>query len=240
MLLPKGIKDFILEFKEPFDPKTKSVKLAKERIKDRGEKAIQQAVEEEVAIIKTEWKEAQNRGLKLHKQIQDKRTKIKTCVIEGHSGKKSNNIPDPSSNKLKNNTTYIEKSIVSDKYKLLGYADEVNVVNNYINIEDIKTTKVIYNTSAIKLKNGFTVAPTYFFSPINKLQDCNKNEAALQLSIYMYLLWLSNKNLKPGKLHIRHIKTNSQDKIVEEILIPVPYLREEVKAMLKNRIQNAV
>lgn len=239
-MLYKGIKNFISEFKEPFDAKTKAIKLAKERLKEKGEKATQQAVEEEVAIIRAEWKEAENRGIKLHKQIQDKRTKIKTCVIEGHSGKKSNDIPDPSSNKLKNNTTYIEKSIVSDKYKLIGYADEVNVVNNYINIEDTKTTKVIYNTSAIKLKNGFTVPPTYFFAPINKLQDCNKNETALQVSLYMYLLWLSNKNLKPGKLTIRHVKTNSQDKIIEEVIIPIPYLREEVKAMLKNRMQDAV
>jgi uncharacterized spore protein YtfJ len=47
-----------------------------------------------------------------------------------------------------------------------------------------------------------------------------------------------NKKLKPGTLHIRHIKTNDKGDILEELLIEVPYLLEEVKKMLKHRIKN--
>lgn len=236
----KGIKDFIEEFKEPFDKNAKSLKLAKERVKERGDIATIVAVKEEQKIILAEWKKAQERGSKLHKQIQDKKTKVKKCIVEGWESPKSGSKPDPSTNILKNNTNYIEKKIISEKYQLIGYADDVEVKNNYINIEDAKTSPYINRTSAIKLKNGFIVPPKYFYAPLDKLQDCNFNEAALQMSLYMYLLWTHNKKLKPGKMYIRHIKTNSQDKITEEILIEVPYLREEVKAMLKYRLQNVV
>ena len=123
---------------------------------------------------------------------------------------------------------------------MVGYADDVEIKNNFIKIEDIKTTKAIYKTSGIKTKTGYLVPPTYFYPPISKLQDCNFNEAALQMSIYMYILWTYNKKLKPGKMYIRHIKTNSFDKVTEQVLIEVPYLREEVKAMLKYKLQNVV
>lgn len=236
----KGIKDFINEFREPFDPKSKSLKLAKERLKEKGEKATEENIKIEVALIKEEWDNKQKRGTKLHKEIQNQKAKIKNTIVEGREVIIKGSTPDPSTNLLSNGFTYIEKKIVSAKYGLVGYADEVKVVKNFIHIEDIKTTEKIYRSSAIKLKNGFTVPPTYFFPPIDKIQDSNFYEAALQVSLYMYILWIHNKRLKPGKLYIRHIKTNSQDKIIKEELIELPYLRDEVKAMLKHRKLNAL
>lgn len=235
-----GIKDFIKEFKEPFDANASALKKAKERLRERGERATEAAVREEAKIIREEWEELNKKGIKIHKQVQDKKAKIKNCIVEGWAKADKKGTPSSSSNKLENNTNYIEKRVVSEKYGLVGYADDVEVKNNFINIEDTKTVKAIYKTSAIKLKNGMTLPPTYFYAPINKLQDCNFNEAALQMSLYMYILWTHNKKLKPGKMYIRHIKTNSQDKILEEKLHKVPYLRDEVKAMLKHRLQNAL
>lgn len=229
-----GIKDFISEFKEPFDLKKK----AKQRIKDNGDRATKQAIEEEMLVLKKEYDEATKRGEALHKKVQDKKTKTKNCIVEGWVKFDKSSEPNPSANILKNNTSYIEKKILSDKYKLVGYADEVSINKNVINIEDIKTTKKIYRNSSIRLKNGFVLPPTYFYPPIDKLQACNFNEAALQMSLYMYILWIHNKKLKPGKLHIRHIKTNDKDDILEEELIEVPYLLEEVKKLLKYRIKN--
>lgn len=237
----RGIKDFISEFKEVFDKNAKSLKEAKSRLKDRGEKATLDAVKEEQQIVLAEWKKAQDRGIKLHKQIQNKKCKKdKNIIVEGWKKSKKLDSIDISINKLKNNTTYIEKEIVSDKYKLIGYADEVRVKNNYITIEDIKTCSKIYRTSGIKTRTGYIVPPVYYYSPIDKLQSCNFNDAALQMSLYMYLLWIHNKKLKPGKMYIRHIKTNSFDKITEEELIEVPYLRDEVKLILKYRLQNVI
>jgi len=235
-----GVKAFIDEFREPFDSNAKSLKEAKKRIKDRGDSATAAAVKLEQLVVLSEYKKAQDRGTKLHKEIQNRKIKSKKCIVEGWKDDKKSKSSETYNNTLKNNTTYIEKKIVSDKYKLIGYADEVMVINNYINIEDAKTTKTIYRTSGIKTRTGYLVPPTFFYPPLDKLQDCNFNEAALQMSLYMYLLWINNKKMKPGKMFIRHIKTNAQDKITEEPLIEVPYLREEVKAMLKYRLKNAV
>lgn len=235
----KGIKDFISDFKEPFDKNAVSLKKAKERVRERGDKATSEAVKEEQQVVLAEWKQAQDRGIRLHKQIQDRKIASKKCVVEGwvkHDAKGSTS--DNFTNHLNNNTNYIEKKITSEKYKLIGYADDVVVENNFITIEDTKTTKTIYKTSAIKLRTGMTLPPTYFNHPIGKLQACNYNEIALQTSLYMYLLWTENKKLKPGKMFIRHIKTNITDKITEEVLIELPYLRTEVRAMLKYRLQN--
>lgn len=230
----KGIKEFIAEFKEPFDYK----KVAKERLKENGERATKQAIDNEIVILKEEFKKKQNKGTAIHKKIQNKKTKIKEYIVEGWENSSKKGAPDPSTNILRNNTSYIEKKIVSEKYGLVGYADEVEVRKNYINIEDVKTSKRIYKTSSIRLKNGFVLPPTYFYPPIDKLQACNYYEAALQMSLYMYLLWMHNKKLKPGKLHIRHIKTNDNDQILGEELIEVPYLIEEVKRLLKHKLKN--
>lgn len=230
----KGIKEFIAEFKEPFDIKKK----AKQRIKDSGERATKQAIEEEMIILQKEYKEATERGEKLHKEIQNKKTKIKDCIVEGWEKFDKGSSPDLSTNTLQNNKTYIEKRIISDKYELVGYADEVEVKKNFINIEDTKTWKKIYRSSVIRLKNGFVLPPTYYYPPVDNTPACNYYDAALQISMYMYILWIHNKKLKPGKLVIRHIKTNDNDKILEEELIEVPYLLEEVKKLLKYRIKN--
>lgn len=231
----KGIKNFISEFKEPYDLKRK----AKERIKENGDRATKQAIEDEIILLKKEYDDKTKRGENLHKKIQKNKVKIKNCIVEGWEDNSNKEFPpNPTINKLLNNNTYIEKKIISEKYKLVGYADEVEVKKNFINIEDIKTQKRIYRTSSIRLKNGFVLPPTYFYSPIDKLQDCNYYEAALQMSLYLYILWTYNKKLKPGKLHIRHIKTNDKDDILKEELIEVPYLLDEVKKILKHRLKN--
>ena len=51
----------------------------------------------------------------------------------------------------------------------------------------------------------------------------------------MYILWTYNKRLKPGKLYIRHVKLTDNGDIIHEELIEVPFLREEIKALLKNK-----
>lgn len=234
-----GIKEFIGEFKEPFDRVGTANKKAKERLKERGERATEESIREEAQVIMAEWDEQRIRGEKLHKQIQDKKAKTKKCIVEGwQDSSKKGFSDDVSCNVLKNNTSYIEKKVISTKYKLIGYVDDLEVLKNVMTLEDAKSPKVIYRNSAIKLKNGFTLPPVYYAAPISNLQVCNFNDAALQLSLYMYILWEHNKKMRPGKLYIRHIITNTKDKITEQVLIPVPYLREEVKAMLKYRLEN--
>lgn len=231
-----SVKAFIDQFREEFDYK----KVAKTRLKDSGERATKQAIDDEIEILKEEYQKASQRGTDIHKKHQNKIIKSKECVVGVYenNGKKSKSIITDEENVLKNNTTYIEKKVIYDKYKLIGYSDQVDVIKNFINVEEVKTFKKLYRTSSIKLKSGLTLAPKYFFSPIDKLQDCNYYQTALQSSIYMYILWIHNKHLKPGKIHLRHIKTNDKDDIIEEELIELPYLLDEVKKILKYRLKN--
>ena len=43
-----------------------------------------------------------------------------------------------------------------------------------------------------------------FLEPISHLEMCNWNEYALKMSVYMYLIWLNNRDLKMGNLILEH------------------------------------
>jgi len=107
-----------------------------------------------------------------------------------------------------------------------------------INITDNKVIDKLYRSSSFKTDTGFQVIGEKMFEPLDHLDSCNFNEAVLQLSLYMYLAWENNKNLKIGKLFIRHIKLNDKGKKIKDELIPVPYLKSEVKKILKYRLLN--
>ena len=119
----------------------------------------------------------------------------------------------------------------------MGFPDKIEIKKGYINITEIKTFKRLNRTSpSIKIGTKFIKAKYNY--PLEHLDDCNYVDTILQLSLYMFLVWNSNKKYKIGKLFIRHIITNSSDEIIEEKYIEVPYLREEVKLMLKYKLKN--
>lgn len=233
-----GVKELISNYKKPFDRVTKATKKAKANLKERGEKASGEILQEEVELVLAEWDEKTLNGQKAHDVINKKQlTKDPSIIVsqyEKHDADSNIEI-DAGINILERNKRYIEKQIVSNHHYIIGYADLVEVTRDgYINIEDYKTWDKIYRTSAFLIDNGFKVPATYFFPPISHIQDTNYWAACLQLSIYMYILWTYNKKLKPGKLYIRHIPLNDKGMIIDETLIEVPYLREEVKNILKN------
>jgi hypothetical protein len=49
---------------------------------------------------------------------------------------------------------------------------------------------------------------------------------------------LQDEKLKPGKITLRYIKTNDNDKILEEEIIELPYLLDEVKKLLRYKLKN--
>lgn len=238
-----GIKKFISQYKKPFDRIGKATKKAKGILKDRGDKLTKALIEEEVNLILEEWNIKTQKGIDAHTLINNKEMKKNPDIIyEGYvkyeEAEENDKLIDTSINKLSSSSIYIEKKIVSNHHMLIGYADKVEVTkDNFINIEDYKSWDKLYRSSSYVVENGFKIAPSFFFSPINHLQDTNYSEACLQLSLYMYILWTYNKKLKPGSLKIRHIKLNEEGLIIDEEYIEVPYLREEVKAMLKNKKQ---
>lgn len=236
-----GVKSLISEFKEPFDRIGKATKKAKKIISDRGDKATKELLEEEVNLILAEWDRKRKRGEDYQKKLCEKELKInKNAILEEYEKHDdSKEIDHKRISKVENNKTYLEKKLVSNKYKIIGYADRIDVKKGVINIIDNKVVEKIYRSSGFTLDNGFRMPPTKMLSPIDHLDDCNYNDFVLQLSLYMYLAWESNKRLKIGKLYIRHIHMNELNKIVSDELIEVPYMKEEVKKILKYRLLNS-
>ena len=232
----RGIKDFISDYKEPFDRIKQATKKAKAALKDRGEKATQKLIEEEMAVIIAEWDRKTQYGEEAHKalneqELRDNPNAILHEYIKYTGEGEMNSLEE---NKLEKGITYLEKKIVSNHHHLIGYADKVEVTKDgFINITDHKTHDKIYRTSGFTIDNGFKVPPKLYFPPVNHLHACNFVDAALQLSFYMYILWTHNKKLKPGKLYINHVSLNEEGKILSTELIETPYMREEVKALLQ-------
>lgn len=146
-------------------------------------------------------------------------------------------------NRLENNTVYAELMIYDEEYMVCGQSDKVVVVDNRINIMDYKTDKEIpFNAYQSKFE-----PPEKFLPPISHLDYCRGNEYSLKMSLYMYMLWKSNRGrLRPGKLIIEHAKllrdpdkddlpilVDGKPVVNELVTIELPYLKNEVISILK-------
>lgn len=235
-----SVGDLINEFKEEFDTVAIATKKAKKLLKERGEKADKLAVDNEANLIMEEWEEERQRGIVSHNELNKKELEVNpNAILEGRSGDfRTTEEICKSYFKLKNNKTYLEKLLASNKYKVIGYVDKISVSRGTINITDNKFVKKIYYGSSYKLPNGMTIKGGTMNPPLAHLDACNYNEFCLQLSLYMYLAWENNKDLRVGKLFIRHIILNENSKNISDELIEVPYLKKEVISMLKYKLLN--
>ena len=148
---------------------------------------------------------------------------------------------------------YPEHMVYLKSAGVCGQSDLVEVVNGKVNIIDYKTNK------EIKMK-GFTNwegITEKMLLPVNNLDDCHFNHYALQLSIYMYIILKHNPKLKPGKIFIHHVKfeierednwgypigkkdENGNPIVKEVIVIPIPYLVDEVQAVIHYMKDNPI
>jgi hypothetical protein len=113
---------------------------------------------------------------------------------------------------------YPETILFSEKYKIAGTCDILEIKDGYFNILDFKTNKEIDYIS--KYDNWLN-------KPVTHLSDCNFNIYALQLSLYAYMFQMQTK-MKVGKLQIFYLNPTTS----EFITIPIPYLGRDVKAVL--------
>lgn len=193
--------------------------------------------------LQKEWNANKDKGIAIHKKIQEELEKEDDVVSyhtdftgKGRVEEILNSLPDKD-DKLENGKTYLERPVFSRKQGIWGFPDKIVVKRNTIHLEDIKTWKVMYRSSAvIKTPTGWSKEK--FLKPLDHLDTCNYWDAVLQLSLYMHILWENNKNLKVGKLYINHITTNSKDVIIGREKIEVPYLREEIQNLLKYKKVN--
>jgi hypothetical protein len=142
---------------------------------------------------------------------------------------------------------YPEHMVYLKSIGVCGQADRVEVYDNQIHLFDYKTNKEI-KKEGFKEYNGKVKKMR---PPLSHLDDCNFNDYALQLSIYMYIMHKHNFHLDIGMMQINHIlfeieKHDEQgnpivcvdalgDPVVSKIIpYDVPYLKNEVIAMFKH------
>jgi primase-polymerase (primpol)-like protein len=128
---------------------------------------------------------------------------------------------------------------------ICGQSDLVEVVNGVVNIIDYKTNKEIKMESYVDWEGK----SDKLMEPVSTLDDCNYNHYALQLSVYMYIILKHNPRLRPGKMYIHHVTFEEESKdeygypvtkydsngdpVVKEVIpIAIPYLQEEVIAIM--------
>lgn len=227
------IKEFVQSFKEPFNREVAALKKAKKNLRSRQEPISKKEgnLEREVEAVKQEWDNRRVWGEVAHKLVQDELLKNENFIFEGWKEKTSDEyeiIP------LEIGKTYIEKTVIDPLNMLWGYADKVEVdKKGYIHITDFKTFKELRRDYTGKQENGMFYIKN-FFSPIEGIVDCNFNEAALQASLYMYILWTTNKRLKIGKIFIEHLKLDEDTgQLIGRELHEAPFLLAEVKKMLR-------
>lgn len=148
--------------------------------------------------------------------------------------------------RLQNNTIYPEFMVYSYTDQLCGQSDKVEVVNNKVNITDYKTIKALKTEGFVNWEG----ISQKMQAPLSHLDDCHLVHYTLQLSLYLYMILKHNPQFKPGILNIEHIKfkldsmdeygfpiyhkDNNNQFVVEEIKnYQVPYMKEEVLAILK-------
>lgn len=153
-------------------------------------------------------------------------------------------------NDLEDNTVYPELMIYDLEHGICGQSDEVEIKNGVIEVRDHKTDKEIKTRG---YSTRWEPAPTYL-KPLGHLEVCNFNTYSLKMSLYMYLIWKANRGkYKPGRILLNWcpierdsdgipilydaqgniVEKGGTPNIIEEVIIEVPYRKDEVIAMLK-------
>ena len=114
-----------------------------------------------------------------------------------------------------------------------------NCKERIIDIDDFKTNlfKGIVFDSISRKEGKIKHYNRYLKSPLEHLEQCNYIRYALQLSSYGYMLE-QQFQARIGRLRIFWIEFNAETELIEYSgFIPIPYLRNEVKAIFA---ENAV
>ena len=88
-----GVKDFIAQYKEPFDREAKAKRIARERLRNKGiVRATKDQIEDEIEEVLEEWVTKANWGINAHKELQEKGLiQYPDAIIEEYKEGKVNN-----------------------------------------------------------------------------------------------------------------------------------------------------
>lgn len=120
-------------------------------------------------------------------------------------------------------------SIDAEGLTVTGIADAVLTEDANLYVYDYKTCKAIKKRSYF---NKVLKKNTMMKYPLSHLEDCNFNHYALQISTYAYMIQKITPALDVQDLYIIHCTEAGETKI------PVPYLKKEVEAMIREYKKN--
>lgn len=219
---------FIKTFCTPFDRDKRAKAYAK-----KNKRKIEEVIEE--------WEKAgqigRDKGTFYHKLKEDELTGKDSVLVDEDDHKifKStwqDGIKVHESQTLEPGV-YPELIVWSDKYKIAGQADRVEITNKgYINIDDYKTSKEIKKQSYPKWDGSHYMMKF----PLSNFQDCNFYQYSLQINLYAFLIKQQNRGLSIGRMQIEHVVGNIIDGefILENIFYhEVPNLQDEIKLALE-------
>ena len=232
-------------FKEPFDEIEMSIACSKgKNPKYRG------MTPEQIRAI---WKAENERATTLGSWYHDQRERdVLSCNTITRKNKELRIINPLMEGNVKlapaqqlSEGIYPEHLIYLKSVGICGQADRVEIVDDYIDLYDYKTNKEIKTEG---YKNKKTGKSKKMLGPLSHLDDCNFNDYALQLSIYMYMMNKHNYNLQPGIMRIDHVEfeishmdkngypVSKLDKNGEPIVksitpYEIPYLKKEVVSL---------
>ena len=141
-------------------------------------------------------------------------------------------------------TIFAEKRVYLTKFRLAGTIDCPIIKGKYFSILDWKSNAADMHDTAGYYKKEFIdgewvktdnwiITDDTFNSPINHIPASKFHTYCLQLSIYAYIMEQWGYTLIPNGLAIVHYPLNK-----EPVYIPVPYLRNEVIALLTDHKRN--
>lgn len=197
-----------------------------QEIAEKYAKKHKREVEEVQASWKEEGRKSIEKGIAYHSRMEEEYVSKGSIDINGKLYKV---IPTPTEDGVKfaiplklEDGIYPEIIVYSDKYKVSGQADLVEIRDGVIYMKDYKTSKEIRKESHKHWKYGYEMMLT----PLNHIMNCNFYQYALQLNIYMYLLKTHNRKLTIGTMEIYHVKDD------QTIHYEVPNLQKEAKSLL--------
>jgi hypothetical protein len=240
-----SVTSFISQFKAKFDAE-KAAEKASKNSKSKWYKVPPEKIKE---IWETETKRAITLGSWYHDQREKDTLSVNTIQREGLNLPVISPLYDGiikiAPDQRLTPGIYPEHLVYLKSAGICGQIDRLEVVNNFVNIDDYKTNKEIKKESYVNWEG----ISQKMLSPIDHLDDCNFYHYSLQLSLYMYIVIKHNPRLKPGKMTLKHIifeeeaKDNfgypilkfdqNGDPIVKEVVsYEIPYLKKEVIDMI--------
>lgn len=124
---------------------------------------------------------------------------------------------------------YPELIVWNNELLIAGQADQVIIHKGFIHLIDYKTSEKIDHSAYVRYDGSYDT----FKDPIDDIEYCKANQYYLQLNMYAYMIKLHNPGLKIGRMVMRHIRFDENDKVLDHQDWDAPLMQKEIKKIFK-------